>query len=241
MKVVFAIDALEHKLVEEFETENLKQKYYGRTNISEFSEPRTMVLWSSFMTGENKETEVLELGDKAMWDKKWGIEDTFFSEFENPKILDLPGFSYDLEAHKKSRELLKSFFESEDSEDKKQIKKEYNQDAFEHHKKVKKQFLNSLDKDHDFVLGYFSVADVIGHLNFGNKTMMKMIYTDLDEIADELKNREKITDLIVLSDHGMKAIGNFGDHSTYGFWSTNFKDLNTPKITDFSEIIKNRI
>ena len=62
--------------------------------------------------------------------------------------------------------------------------------------------------------------------------MMKMIYKDLDEIAGAIKQN-----FIVLSDHGMKAIGQFGDHSEYGFWSTSFKDLNNPKITDFSKII----
>jgi hypothetical protein len=29
-----------------------------------------------------------------------------------------------------------------------------------------------------------------------------------------------------------------GDHSRYGFWSTNFKDLGNPKITDFEKIIE---
>lgn len=241
MKVVFAIDALEHKLVEEFEMENLKQEYYGKTDISEFSEPRTMVLWSSFITGENKEEEVLINGDKEMWNKKWNIKNTFFSEFDSPVVLDLPGYSYNLKAHEKSRKLLKEFFETKDQEKKKQIKKEYNKDAFDHHRNVKEQFLTALEEEHDFVLGYFSVADVIGHLNFGNKTMMKMIYTELDEMAEDLRNRANIDDLIVLSDHGMKAIGRFGDHSEYGFWSTNFKDLETPKITDFSDIITQRI
>lgn len=238
MIVVFAIDALEHKLVEKFDCKNLKQEHYGKTDISEFSQPRTMVLWSSFMTGENKEDAVLKDGDKEMWNKKWEAEETFFSGFENPKIIDLPGYSYDLEAHKKSRKLLKKFFEVKDKEEKKKVKKEYNKDAFEHHKNIKKEFFKSLKENHDLVIGYFSVADVIGHLNFGNKTMMKMIYKELDEIAEDLRSNEKIEKLIILSDHGMKAIGNFGDHSEYGFWSTNFKELKNPKITDFAQIIK---
>ncbi|MBD3247555.1 hypothetical protein GF378_02960, partial [Candidatus Pacearchaeota archaeon] len=51
MIVILAIDALEYDKVEEFNCKNLKQEYYGKTDISEFSQPRTMVLWSSFMTG----------------------------------------------------------------------------------------------------------------------------------------------------------------------------------------------
>jgi hypothetical protein len=77
------------------------------------------------------------------------------------------------------------------------------------------------------------VADVVGHLNFGNKMMMKMIYKDLDEIAGMIKDG-----FIVLSDHGMEKVGIFGDHSNYGFWSTDYEDIGSPKITDFASIIK---
>ncbi|MHC1605634.1 MAG: hypothetical protein ACXQTP_06680 [Candidatus Methanofastidiosia archaeon] len=233
MIVVFAIDALEHALVERFNCMHLKQKYYGKTDISEFSEPRTMVLWSSFMTGSNKEKEILALGDKKMWDVKQDIGNTFFKCFENPKVIDLPGFSYDKKQHDLERSLLKQFFNSADAEEKEDIKKRYNKHAFEYHRKVKSEFKDALNKDHDFVLGYFSVADVIGHLNFGNQIMMKMIYRDFDEMASQINDS-----MVILSDHGMKAIGAFGDHSEYGFWSTGFKDLKNPKITDFPEIVK---
>ncbi len=236
MIIILAIDALEYDKVEEFNCEKLKQDYCGKTNISEFSQPRTMVLWSSFMTGMNKESEVLGNGNKEMWNKKWDIKETFFSHFKNPIVLDLPGFSYDLEAHKKSRKLLKAFFETENKDKKEEIRKEYNKDAFDHHKKIKEQFFQALKEEHDFVLGYFSVIDVIGHLNFGNNVMMKMLYKDMEEITDEIKNISNIK-LFVLSDHGMKAIGIFGDHSEYGFWSTNFKDLGNPRITDFKKIM----
>jgi len=59
MTVIFAVDALEYKKIEEFDCENMKQADYGKTDISEFDQPRTMILWSSFMTGENKEEEIL--------------------------------------------------------------------------------------------------------------------------------------------------------------------------------------
>jgi hypothetical protein len=235
--IVLAIDALEYNLVEKFDCKNLKQKFYGKTNISEFSEPRTVVLWSSFMTGKNKEKEILEKGDKEMWNTKFDIKDTFFSEFKNPAIFDLPGFNYDIKTHDKSRALLKKFFEVKSEEEKEDIRKEYNKDAFDHHRKIKKEFLGALNKEYDFVLGYFSVVDVIGHLNFGNGILMKMIYKEMDDIAK--KCAEKGCPLFVLSDHGMKTVGMFGDHSDYGFWSLNLnKNLDNPKITDFCDIIK---
>jgi hypothetical protein len=233
MIIVLAIDALEHSLVEEFNCENLKQQFYGKTNISEFSQPRTMVLWSSFMTGENKEREVLIDGDKEMWSKRWPIEQTFFANFKSPVVLDLPGFSYNLEAHEKSRELLKKFFSRDDIGEKDAIRREYNQDAMTHHRKIKAEFLEALKGEHEFVLGYFSAIDVIGHLNFGNKFMMKLLYKEADELAKLAT--EKADKLLILSDHGMQGIGMFGDHSTYGFWSTNFKDLGVPKIIEIGK------
>lgn len=231
MITVIAIDALEFEMVEKFKTTHLKQKFYGKTDISEFSEPRTIVLWSSFMTGKNMEPEVLAMGKKEMWNIRIDHDDTFFSNFSNPCIIDIPGYNYDIKQHNQERALLKAFFDSDD-DDKDDIRKKYNELAFEHHRNVKKKFLDSLTKDHDLILGYFSLVDVIGHLNFGNRMMMKMIYREVDEIVSQVEGK-----LVVLSDHGMKAIGQFGDHSDYGFWSNNFLELGTPKITGFANII----
>ncbi len=236
MITIIAVDALEYSLVEEFNLRGIKQKFYGKTDITEFSQPRTMVLWSSFMTGQNKEAEILAKGDREMWNTRIPLEETFFSRFDNPKIIDLPGYNYDLNQHSRERELLKAYFSAEDEEKKKEIKKEYNDLSFAHHRKIKEEFFKALGEDHDLVLGYFSVADVIGHLNFGNRLLMKMIYRDIEDIVKtaEAKAPGK---KIVLSDHGMKPVGAYGDHSDYGFWSTNFTDLGTPKITDFARVI----
>lgn len=232
--IVFAIDALEYTLVEEFHCNNLKQKFYGKTSIDEFSQPRTMVLWSSFMTGKNMEKEILAKGDKEMWSTKLDLKQTFFSRFKKPRVIDLPGFTYNIEQHEAERKMLKQYFDAKTDEEKQNIKTRYNNLAFEHHRKIKREFTEALKGDHDFVLGYFSVADVIGHLNFGSKTMMKLIYKDLDEIAGTIDDT-----FIALSDHGMEKLGMFGDHSNYGFWSTDFENLGNPKITDFASIINN--
>lgn len=236
MVTVVAIDALEHVLVEEFDMPNMKQTNYGKTDISEFSEPRTMVLWSSFMTGENKEAEILAKGDKEMWNTRIAHEDTFFSKFEVPKVIDLPGYNYDLDEHSAERDLLRAFFSTEDQDEKIEVRKKYNKRSFDHHRKVKEEFLSALNEEHDFLLGYFSVADVVGHLNFGNKSMMKMIYRDLDDMISQVDG-----EVIVLSDHGMVPVGQFGDHSEYGFWSSNFINPGTPKITDFAEMITSKL
>ncbi|MFH1850255.1 MAG: hypothetical protein ABH879_08825, partial [archaeon] len=177
--IVLAIDALELSLVEEFNCTHLMQDHYGKTDISEFSEPRTMVLWSSFATGKNQESRVLADG-REMWNVRFDVKDTFFSGYKSPKIIDLPGFSYDLKAHEKSRQLLKAYFESSDPDGKESIRKKYNDDAFSHHRKISSEFLKALKDGQDFLLGYFSLIDVIGHLNFGNRLMMKTIYREFD-------------------------------------------------------------
>jgi hypothetical protein len=232
MKVVFAIDALEFDLVERFRCRHLLQNYYGKTDISEFSEPRTMVLWSSFMTGKNLEAEILAKGDKEMWNTHIDRSRTFLSYFTNPSVIDLPGYSYNLAEHERERSMLKQYFDAQTPEKKMEVQKVYNDRAFEFHRNTKTKFLEALRLDYDFVLGYFSIADVIGHLNFGNTALMKMIYRELDEIAGMIPAR-----YIVLSDHGMEPIGMFGDHSRYGFWSSPDKDLGTPKITDFFKLL----
>lgn len=233
MIVVMAVDALECGLVERLGCGHLLQGYHGKTDISEFSEPRTMVLWSSFMAGRNMESEVLALGDRGMWDFRIDAERTFFKEFRDPAVIDLPGFSYDGAQHARERELLKAYFTAAGAEEKERIRREYNEHAFAHHRAIRERFTRALREGRDFVLGYFSVADVIGHLNFGNAPLMRMIYRDLDEIAAGIP-----ADYLVLSDHGMEAIGPFGDHSGYGFWSSAAEDLGRPKITDFPAIIR---
>ncbi len=238
MIVVLAIDALEHDLVKRFECRNLEQDDCGKTDISDFSQPRTIVLWSSFLTGENKEEEVLALGNKEMWNVCWDMDETFLRFFSQQSVIDLPSYSYDLAHHEKERQLLKEFFGTKEADKKDKIKQEYNELCFRHHRLIRDRFMDAIKEDHDLVIGYFSVADVVGHLNFGNTTMMKMIYRDLDDIAGEVRS-DPANRVIVLSDHGMKAVGPFGDHSDYGFWSTNTgNDLGNPKITEFFGILR---
>jgi hypothetical protein len=233
MIVILAIDALEYNLVTQFSCRNLLQQYFGKTDITEFSQPRTMVLWSSFMTGTNMEEEILKSGDREMWNTVIPREKTFFSWFDNEVVIDLPGYSYESAQHDRERGLLKEFFDAASPDDKEEIRKEYNAHAFAHHRAVRQTFTDALCREHDLVLGYFSIADVIGHLNFGNRMMMRMIYKELDEIAGAIPVPH-----LVLSDHGMKAVGSFGDHSEYGFWSTAWEDLGQPKITDLLGIVR---
>lgn len=231
MIIVLAIDGLEHNLVQEFCCTNLMQKKHGKTDISDFEEPRTMVLWSSFLSGVNKEKEIVAKGPKEMWNTRLQLNETFLAQFKNPIVIDLPGYSYDLAHHENERKLLKGFFE------KKVTVEEYDRPAFAHHRKIKDEFFSALKQNHDIVIGYFSLADVVGHLSLGNKAKMRMIYKEMDDIASEVKKKFRCP-ILILSDHGMKPVGMFGDHSGYGFWSfSSDTELENPKITDFRGFI----
>lgn len=233
MFIIIGIDALEKKLVDKFNCSNLKQKNYGLTDISEYEQPRTLVLWSSFLAGKNLEKKIVSLGNKKMWNFKLKKNQTFLAKFKKTKALDVPGYTYNKKQHGDERQMLRDFFEGQISIE------EFDRPVFGHFRKIKKQFLKELKKNYDILMVYFDVADVIGHLSFANSTKMKMIYQDLDQIAQIASN--KADKLLIISDHGMKPVGKFGDHDEkHGFWSTNFKfDLKNPKITDFAKIIIN--
>lgn len=227
MTVVLGIDGLEYGYVKRFNCKNLMQESYGKTDISEFSEPRTMVLWSSFLTGKNKEKEVI----KDLWNFKLNPQETFLKNFKNFKAINIPAFNGDVEFNKLARDNLKRFFNKEITVD------EYDKPVFEQHKKIKNNFLKALESKNELIFVYFDIIDLIGHLSFGMDSKMRILYKEMDDLAKLVKEK---TDgkILIISDHGMKAVGMFGDHSDHGFWSVNFKiNLKNPKITDFAKII----
>jgi len=210
MIVILGLDGLEYDYVVEFNCKNLMQESFGKTDISEFSEPRTVVIWSSFLAGKNLEERILKMG-KNFWKFQLDPSETFFSKFKKWKAIDVPGFTYKYENHKREREALKAYFEDKISVE------EHDAIAFENHRENKEELFEALKKDYEIVMGYFALADTIGHLSFGVKPKMKLIYKELDDIAKKV--RKKVDKVLIVSDHGMKAIGRYGDHSNYGFWS----------------------
>ncbi len=69
---------------------------------------------------------------------------------------------------------------------------------------------------------------------------MKWIYNELDEIAKFTRKRDEF--ILIISDHGMKAVGRFGDHTRNGFYSSNKRlNLKEPKIMDFYRTIKKSV
>ena len=230
MIIILGYDGLEYDFVQKHDFKHLKQQSFGKTDLSEFSEPRTIVIWSSFMAGKNLEKEIL--AKPIMWQSKLKPENTFLKNFKSHFTIDVPGFSYIKEQHDNERKLLKGFF------DKKNDVKTFDKCAFDHHKKIKQEFFKELKTNKELIFGYFNLADIIGHLSFGMESKMKIIYQELDDIAKQVQEKYSDSTILIISDHGMKAIGKFGDHSTHGFWSLNKKvNLENPKPTDFAQLI----
>jgi len=224
--IILALDALDKGMVERFNCKALMQLEYGETDISDFKLERTVVLWASFLTGKNMEKEI---PIKGQWEFKLKESGTFFNFFDSYKAIDVPAFSLK-ECHDLERKFLKNYFK-----DKCNVE-EYDKIVWKIHKENKRSFLESLN-NFECLMCYFNLADAIGHLSFGFLDKMKIVYDDLDGIVKTVGKSDKF--ILIISDHGMKAVGRFGDHTKYGFYSCNQKlNLKKPKITEFFNLIK---
>lgn len=224
--IILALDALDLDLIQKFECKNLMQIECGQTDISNFNLERTVVLWASFLTGRNMESKI---PIRSQWEFKLDPKETFLIFFNRYRAIDVPAFSFK-QSHAEERKFLKKYFNDKGSIG------EYDAVVWKNHEENKKEFFNSLGK-FDLVMGYFNLADAIGHLSFGVSRKMTDVYCELEELAKEVKGSDDF--ILVISDHGMKAVGRFGDHTKNGFYSANRKlALNLPKITDFYNLMR---
>jgi phosphopentomutase len=224
--IILALDALDLQQVKKYNSKNLLQKEYGKTDLSDFTQPRTVVLWSSFLTGKNTEPQI---PIKTQWEFKVKPEQTFLKYFKTYKTIDVPAFSHK-PSHVKERELLKGYFEETATVE------EFDEIVWKIHEENKKEFFEAVGK-FDLLMGYFNLADSIGHLSFGITEKMAEVYRELDQLAEKIKDADDY--ILIISDHGMEAVGRFGDHNRNGFYSFNHKvGLNMPKITSFYDLIR---
>jgi hypothetical protein len=225
--IILALDALDLQQIQKFNCKNLMQKEHGQTDLSKFEKLRTVVLWASFLTGKNMEKEI---PIKTQWQFKLTPQQTFTIFFETYKTIDVPAFSFKQQNHTEVRKLLKGYFDDEATI------KEYDTVVWRNHEENKKDFFKAVG-NFNLVMGYFDLADAIGHLSFGITEKMAETYHELDNMAGEIKDIDD--HVLVISDHGMKAVGRYGDHSRNGFYSFNQKlGMNMPEITSFHESIR---
>jgi hypothetical protein len=228
--IILALDALDLEQVKKYGCKHLLQQEYGKTDLSDFKQPRTVVLWASFLTGKNMEPKIPL---KTQWEFKLKPEQTFLKFSNKYKTIDLPAFSHK-PSHTKERKLLKGYFEE------KSTIEEYDKHVWKTHEENKTEFFEALN-NFDLLLGYFNLADSIGHLSFGIEEKMTKVYQELDDLAKKVMESVEDT-ILIISDHGMKPIGRYGDHNQNGFYSFNKNlGLNMPKITSFYDLIRKDI
>jgi len=225
--IILALDALDLTQIKRFNCHQLLQNEYGQTNLAGFKQERTVVLWASFLTGKNLEAEIpLE----TQWTYCVHPEQTFLPYFSTYKTIDVPAFSFNQEAHAEERRLLKGVF------DETATIEAYDAVVWRNHEENKEAFFKAVGH-FDLVMGYFNLADAIGHLSFGINDKIAAVYANLDHIAEAVKDSDDT--ILVISDHGMKAIGRYGDHSRNGFYSFNQDvGLHLPKITSFHTLLR---
>ncbi len=228
--IILALDALDFNNVLRYKCKYLKQTEHGQIDVSDFQLLRTVVLWASFLSGKNMEEEV-PLDKVTQWRFKLEPEKTFLPFFETYKAIDVPAFSFKQSNHSKERIFMRKCFDDEVSVE------DFDSVVWRNHEENKKDFFTSLSR-HDLVMGYFDLADAIGHLSHGVPKKMKEVYGELEKIAKEV--RSSFDDFILIaSDHGMRTIGRYGEHSWNGFYSVNYKiRFGLPKITDFYDLIE---
>ena len=186
--IILALDALDQEQVKKYNCKYLLQKEYGKTDLSDFKQARTVVLWASFLTGKNMEPQIPL---KTQWEFKVNPEQTFLKFFEEYETIDVPAFSHK-PSHIEERKLLKGYFEEKATID------EYDNLVWKIHEENKREFFNSVGK-FDLLLGYFNLADSIGHLSFGIPKKMAKVYKELDQLAQTLIDTED--SVLIISDH----------------------------------------
>lgn len=121
----------------------------------------------------------------------------------------------------------------------KSLRKEFDSKLSKEFADRSKKIFDVIDDDWDLCMQYFYVLDGIQHVYFKNKLKIMSYYMKFNEFVGKLK--EKISDetmILIISDHGQEN----GLHTNYGFYSSNIKlGLKNPKISDFKEIIENKI
>lgn len=273
---VIVYDGLDINLVDEFGLENLKQKEYGKVDISDFKFASTPILSASFLAGKNLQDHFIDPASPTVeklhtflskidfliksnisnglairlkkafrnggFDQKIRkgtvnsskkvediVDETILDVSERPRCVNVPTVN---QKNLQINYTLKDVIEDKISEE------EFESMVWENFKENKQEFLESL-KISDFVMAWFKPTDLLGHLYRTNLEKMSDVYKKMDKLTKEV-NETFEGWVLVLGDHGMEPLGDYGDHTNvkYGFYSSNQElGLNNPKITDFYSLI----
>jgi len=114
--------------------------------------------------------------------------------------------------------------------------------SLETYRKDKRILLDALKKDYQLIFWYTPFLDKIEHFYIGKKSKLLNLYLDLNNFIKKIYNTLSSNDILyIVSDHGMIPMnqtlsGYCGDHSDYGFFSSNTGEL-IKKPQDLFKII----
>lgn len=261
--IIIALDGLEPSLVNETMS-NLLQIEYGITEVN-VTPLQTHLIWATFLTGTiengvktiraphrlqekisrvfgyNRVARVSKfLSGSAIYNmnifskyvKHFSKNDltkpTIFELVDKSIALDIPAYNEDNIYVKIRRNIASTISEQYPKDD-------FMNEVWELFHKEYEICLKKLEEDWDLFMVHFFVTDVIGHLCWNNIEKLKECYQIMDKKVGELIRKIKNSVILILSDHGMEK----GLHTHTGFYSINKQlNLNSPKITDFYEIIR---
>jgi len=265
--IILAYDGLEYTLVKKWRLRYIMQIRHGihRSPISpRYGKPHTPSAWTSFLTGlEPREHGVDDwwsfgrfldwirykpplvwIKGKRLFLKKLGIEikprlvdhsvirhRTLFDMVKPSTAVYVPAWNEPVEPHHEYAEALSRSV------------REYISTVWKWHRKRVEDYWKAFKRgDWRLLMAWFDVADIIGHVCITKcPKEFRLAYLALEKLAHDTQKRlPEDTLLLIVSDHGMKAMPDgTGDHTDYGFWSINrdWEWFNPKKITDFFNLI----
>jgi len=157
---------------------------------------------------------------------------TIFDYAQHPTDIGVPCYSNVSKLEELSHELAKEL--GNPIGEKHVLKK-----AWDMFREKKEECLDKLGDDWDLFMVHFWLADAVQHLRWYREEEIKELYIELDETARLFQKRlENHALVLIISDHGQRK----GLHTSYGFYSCNLRlNLNSPKITDFADIIREKL
>lgn len=246
---------------------NLLQRQYAKTSLKGFNEISTFPIWTSFITGKMPEEhgiitqiksdhvgnflkamkKVLHLKKRFGLTKKlvrlgltsleWNKTDikveTIFDRIPNSIAINVPGYSKKLTKAALSHERILELLE-------KNRDYEIRESVWVMTEKIAKETKKRMHEDYGLLMAHFWTMDYFGHYFIGDKETMDFAHRRVDDMVGEFQEIASDGLFLIVSDHGMKLIEKqFGEHSDYGFCSTNIymPKLHNLHITEFADLI----
>jgi len=236
---ILALDGLDYYLVKEFDMQELLQGEYGIISHAGLP-PRvnTSQIWASFITGLPPQEH--GIADPSIDQRnariKRGIR-TIFDIAKRSIAKWIPGYNPHPDYwHPAYIDLLFKCVKD------KRYEGSYWALLLELFWRQTDEFMEKVKKEWDLLMAHFNYLDALGHAFFRKKDKMRRAYEITCDFVRSVQSylRPKGVVLWIVSDHGMViAPDGTGDHSNYGFYSSNVKlGLGRPTFFDFFKLVE---